>query len=90
MAGPEFRIYYINHVLLVVLRLMGTFENVFRILTVHILCGGRTLDLTKDIIYQMVESNFHVKVESCRFAKKSNHCQICSSRAPHHFKIVNN
>ena len=31
-------IYYVNHVLLVILRLMGTFKNVFKILIVQIPC----------------------------------------------------
>ena len=36
---------------------MGTFKNVFRILIVQIPCGGRTLDLIKDMNDQMVESD---------------------------------
>ena len=39
---------FINHVLLVffILRLMGTFNNVLKILIVQISYGGRTLELT--------------------------------------------
>ena len=65
-------IYYVNHVLLVFLRLMGTFKNVFKIRIVQILCWGRTLHLTKDINDQMADSHFQVKDESWHFAKKRN------------------
>ena len=51
---------------------MGTFKNVFKIRIVHIPCGGRILDLTKDINHQMVESGFQVKGDSGHFAKKRN------------------
>ena len=54
-------IYYINHVLLVILRLMGTFKNVFKILIVRIPCWGRTLNFTKDMNNHMVDSHFQVK-----------------------------
>ena len=63
---------YVNHVLLVILRLMGTFNNVFKILIVQILCWGRTLHLTKDINNHMVDSHFQVKGKSWHFAKKRN------------------
>ena len=53
-------IYYVNHVLLVILRHMGTFNNVFKILIVQIPCCGRTLHLTKDMNNHMVDSHFHV------------------------------
>ena len=49
----EISIYYVNHVLLVILRLMGTFKSVFKILIMQIPCWGRTLDLTKDMNGQM-------------------------------------
>ena len=54
----------VNHVLLVILRQMGTFNNVFNILIVHIPGLGRTLHLTKDMNDQMVEFGFQVKGES--------------------------
>ena len=47
-------IYYVNHVLLLILRLMGTFKNVFKILIVQISCWGGTLHLTKDMDDHMV------------------------------------
>ena len=65
-------IYYVNHVLLVILRHMGTFNNAFKILIVQIPCWGRTLHLTKDIINQRVNSHFQVKGKSWHFAKKRN------------------
>ena len=65
-------IYYVNHVLLVILRLMGTFKNVFKILIVQIPCWGRTLHLTKDMNNHMVDSYFQVKGKSWHFAKKRN------------------
>ena len=65
-------IYYVNHVLLVILRLMGTFKNVFKILIVQIPCRGRTLHLTKDMNNHMVDSHFQVKGKSWHFAKKRN------------------
>ena len=65
-------IYYVNHVLLVILRLMGTFKNVFKILIVQIPCWGRTLHLTKDMNNHMVASHFQVKGKSWHFAKKRN------------------
>ena len=46
---------YVNHVLLVILRHIGTFKNVFHILVVHIPGLGRILHLTKDMNDQMVE-----------------------------------
>ena len=49
---------YVNHVLLVILRHMGTFKNVFNILIVQIHGLGRTLHLTKDMNDQMVEFGF--------------------------------
>ena len=63
---------YVNHVLLVILRRMGTFKNVFNILIVQITSLGRTLHLTKDMNDQMVEFGFQVKGESWHFAKKRN------------------
>ena len=57
-------IYYVNHVLLVILRLMGTFKNVFKIFIVQIPCCGRTLHLTKDMNNHMVDSHFQVKGKS--------------------------
>ena len=51
-------IYFVNHVLLVILRLMGTFKDVFKILIVRIPCWGRTLHLTKDMNNHMVDSPF--------------------------------
>ena len=62
-------IYYVNHVLLVILRLMGTFKNVFKILIVQIPCWGRTLHLTKDMNNHMVDSHFQIKGKSWHFAK---------------------
>ena len=50
--------------LLVILRFMGTFKNVFNILIVQILCSGMTLHLTKDMNAHMVDSHFQVKGES--------------------------
>ena len=55
---------YLNHVLLVIFRRMGTFKNVFELRIVQVPCGGRTLDLTKDMNGQMEESDFQVKGES--------------------------
>ena len=81
-------IYYVNHVLLVILRLMGTFKNVFKILIVQIPCWGRTLHLTKDMNNHMVDSYFQVKGKSWHFCQKTKHIQICSLRVPHYFKIV--
>ena len=69
---------YVNHVLLVILRHMGTFEHVFNILIVQIPGLGRTLHLTKDMNDQMVEFGFQVKGESWHFAKKTKHRQICA------------
>ena len=66
-------IYYVNHVLLVILRHMGTFKNVFfNKLIVQIPGFGRTLHLTKDMDDQMVEFGFQVTCESWHFAKKRN------------------
>ena len=47
LKGFELKIsmYYVNHILLVILMLIGTFKNVFKILQIP--CGGRTLDLIK-------------------------------------------
>ena len=64
-------IYYVNHVLLVILRLMGTreihlllsvgtFKNVFKILIVQITCRGRTLHLTKDMNNHVIDSHSQV------------------------------
>ena len=50
--------------LLVILRHIGTFKNVFNILIVQIPGLGRTLHLTKDMNDQMVEFGFQVKGES--------------------------
>ena len=63
---------YVNHVLLVILRHMGTFKNVFNILIVQIPGLGRTLQPTKDMNDQMVEFGFQVMGESWHFAKKRN------------------
>ena len=63
---------YVNHVLLAILRHMGTFKNVFNILIVQISGLGRTLHLAKDIYDQMVEFGFQAKGESWHFAKKRN------------------
>ena len=63
---------YVNHVLLVILRHIGTFKNVFHILIVQIPGLGRTLHLTKDMNDQMVEFGFQGKVESWHFAIKRN------------------
>ena len=65
-------IYYVNHMLLVILRLVRTFKNVFKILIVQISCWGRTLHLTKDMNDHMVDSHFQVKGEYWHFAKKRN------------------
>ena len=64
--------YYESHVLLVILRFMGTFKNVFKILIVQIPCWGWTLHLTKDMNDHMVDSHFQVKGDSWHFAKKGN------------------
>ena len=50
--------------LLVILRHMGTFKNVFNILIVQIPGLGRTLHLAKDMNDQMVEFGFQLKGES--------------------------
>ena len=42
---------------------MGTFKNVLKILVVQVPCGGRDLDLAKDISNQMVELDFQLKDE---------------------------
>ena len=81
-------LYYVKHVLIVILRLMGTFKNVFRISIVQIPCCGWTLHLTKDMNDQMVDSHFQVKGDSCHFAKKTKHIQICSLKVPHYLKIA--
>ena len=60
---------YVNQVLLVILRRMRTFKNVFKILIVQIPSWGRTLHLTKDMNDQMVAFDFQVKDESWHFAK---------------------
>ena len=65
-------IYYVNHLLLVILRLMGTFKNVFKILIGQIPCWGRTLHLPKYMNDHMVDFHFHVKGKSWHFAKKRN------------------
>ena len=54
----------VNHVLLVILRRMRTFKNVFNILIVQIPGLGRTLHLTKDMNDQLVEYDFQVRGES--------------------------
>ena len=81
-------IYYVNHVLLVILRLMGTFKTVFKILIVQIPSWGNTLHLTKDIHDHIVDSHFQVKVNSWHFDKKTKHIQMCSLRVPNYLKIV--
>ena len=63
---------YVNHVLLVILRHIGTFKNVFHILIAQIPGLGRTLHLTKDMNDQMVEFGFQGKGKSWHFAKKRN------------------
>ena len=83
----QISICYVNHVLLVILRLMGTYKNVFKILIVQIRCWGRTLHLTKDMNDQMVDSHFQVKRESWHFCQKTKHIQICSLRVPPYLKI---
>ena len=82
----KIRIYYVNHVLLVILRLMETFKNVFKILTVQIPCWGRTLHLTKDMNDHMVDSHFLSKGWVLTFCQKTKHIQICSLRVPHYLK----
>ena len=64
LAELNYHLNYVNHVLLVILRHMGTFKNVFNILIVHIPGLGRTLHLTKDMNDQMVEFGFQVMSES--------------------------
>ena len=68
----EISIYYVNHMLLEILRLMGAFKNVFKILIVVIPCWGRILHLTKDMNNHMVDSHYQVKGKSWDFAKKRN------------------
>ena len=63
---------YVNHVLLVILRHIGIFKNVFHILIVQIPGLGRTLHPTKDTNDPMVEFGFQGKGESWHFAKKRN------------------
>ena len=65
-------IFYVNHVLLVILKHIGTFKNVFHILIVQIPGLDRTLHLTKDMNDQMVEFGFQGKGKSWHFAKKRN------------------
>ena len=79
---------YVNHVLLVILRHIGTFKNVFHILIVQTPGLGRTLHLTKDMNDQMVEFGFQGKGESWHFAKKRNTVR-CLLRVPHQLKIAN-
>ena len=55
---------YVNHELLVILRRMRTFKNVFKILILQIPGGGMTLHFTVDMNDQMVDFDFQVKVES--------------------------
>ena len=55
---------YVNHVLLVILRQMGTLKNVVNILIVQFPGLGRTLHLAKDMNDQMVEFGFPAKGES--------------------------
>ena len=57
-------IYYANHVLLVVLMLMGKFKNVFKILIMQIPSCDRTLHLTKDVNDQMVGFDVQANGES--------------------------
>ena len=63
---------YVNHVLLAILRHIGTAKNVFNILIVQISGLGRTLHLAKDMNDQMVEFGIQAKGESWHFAKKRN------------------
>ena len=58
--------------MIIILRRVGTFKNVFKILMVQIPGWGRTLHLTKDTNDQMVECDIQVKGESWHFAKKRN------------------
>ena len=58
--------------LLVILRLMWTFKNVFKILIVQIPGWGKTLHLTKHMNDQMLEFDIQAKSESWHFAKKRN------------------
>ena len=55
---------YVIHVLLVILRHIGPFKNVFHILIVQIPVLGRTLHLNNDMNDQMVEFGFQGKSES--------------------------
>ena len=71
---------YVNHVLLVILRRMRTFKNVFKILIVQIRGWGRTLHLTKDMNDQMAEYDFQVRGESWHFAKKQNTARYVRKR----------
>ena len=54
----ELHFNYVIHVLLVILRHMGTFKNVTNILIAQIPGLGRTLHLTKDMNDQMVEFGY--------------------------------
>ena len=67
-------IYYVNHLPLEILRLIGAFKNVFKLPIVQIPFWGRTLHFTKDMNNQMVDSHFQLnsKGKSWHFAKKRN------------------
>ena len=67
-------IYYVDHMLLVIL---GTFKNVFKILIVQIPCWGRTLHLTNDMNAHMVDSHFQVIVSLDIFPKNETHPDMC-------------
>ena len=82
-------IYYVNHVLLVILGLMGTFKNVFKILIVQIPCWGWTLHLTMQRHeWSYGRLSFSSKGWFLTFCQKTKHIQICSLKVPHYLKIA--
>ena len=68
LTGPENQNLLCN----VILRLMGTFKNVSKILIVKIPCWGRTLHLTKDMNNHMVDL-FSSKGWVLTFRQKTKH-----------------
>ena len=71
-------IYYVNHVLVVILRRMRTFKSVFKILIVQIRGWGRTLHLTEDMNDQMGDYDFQAKGWVLTFCQKTKHIQTCT------------
>ena len=66
-------IHYVNHALLIILRLIGTFKTFFEILIVQIPCWGKTLHLTQDMNAHVVDYHFQVKVSLDILPKNETH-----------------